>query len=149
MKHRILSLSLVSGLLLTACAQTPIDTTALTTSATGPATASAPVRGTPVVAGRPARVFVMVGFKENDCTPLTPALTVTTPPAKGAVSFKPNQTTMVQYSSSGKCTGQSMPGTGIYYTANAGTTGIDTFTVSASTGDGAPVTKTFQVRVVQ
>ena len=74
---------------------------------------------------------------------------MTTPPTKGAVSFKPNQTTMVQYSTSGKCTGQSMPGTGIYYTANAGTTGVDTFTVSASTGDGAPVTKTFQVRVVQ
>ena len=142
----------IGAILLSACAQSPapgINTTALTTSSTGNGAARAPVRGTPVVVGRPARVFIMVGFKEKDCSPIPPQVTVTTPPGKGAVSFMPNQTTLVQFSASGKCTGKSLPGTGIYYTARPGAKGVDQFTVTASIGNGAPSTKTFRIRIAE
>lgn len=152
MKYQILLPVVLAGFLAGACAQMPsmpINTTALTTSSTGGAEQqAAPVRGTPVVAGRPARVFIVTGFKEKDCAPLAPQLTVTSPPKMGNVSFKPNQSTTVQFSASGKCMGKVMPGTGIYYTARAGAVGVDTFTVSAATGSSEPATKTFQVRVV-
>lgn len=137
---------------LTACAQSTapgINTTALTTSSTANGAAGGPVRGTPVVPGRPARVFIMVGFKEKDCAPIAPQLSVTTPPAQGEVSFRPNQTTLVQFSASGKCNGKSVPGTGIYYTARAGAAGQDQFTVTATSGNGPPMTKTFRVRVAE
>lgn len=152
MKNGIFLSVACAAVILSACAQSTapgINTTALTTSSTGEAAAGALVRGTPVVAGRPARVFIMVGFKEKDCAPVVPQVTVSTPPAKGTVSFRPNQSTMVQFSASGKCTGKSLPGTGIYYTARPGTTGEDQFTVTASIGNGPPSTKTFRIRVAE
>lgn len=105
------------------------------------------VRRDPVVAGRRARVFVMAGF-DSDCRSLPePELAVTVPPAKGEVSFEPGQQTTIRTSASGACTGASVRGTGIYYTARPGETGQDTFTVSATTGREA-TDRTFTVHIV-
>ncbi len=138
-----------AALFVGACASGPAPLQTAAVPAGAAATAADPVRGTPVVPGRPARMYVMAGFKEADCAPLTPSLTVTTPPAKGEVSFRPNQMTTVMHSGSGKCTGGKLPGTGIYYTAKPGAQGVDTFTVTASTGSGTPSVRTFQVRIVE
>src|SRR5690606_21290814 len=75
------------------------------------------VRRDPVVAGRPARVFVMGGFGEG-CESLdAPTMKVLQQPAKGSVSFEPGQETTINSSASGTCIGQRVRGTGIYYTA--------------------------------
>ena len=141
--------AVVATVMVGACASAPpiLQTSAVPSpAATKP---EAPVRGTPVVTGRPARMYVMVGFKEADCAPLQPALAIVTPPTKGEVTFRPNQTTTVMHSVSGKCTGSRMPGTGIYYTARPGTSGPDSFTVSATTGSGPPSVRTYHVRIVE
>lgn len=105
------------------------------------------VRREPVVAGRRARVFVMAGF-DSDCQSLPePELSVAIPPAKGDVSFEPGQRTSITTSATGTCTGASVTGTGIYYTARAGETGPDTFTVSAKAG-GETSERTFTVTIV-
>lgn len=106
------------------------------------------VRTSPVVAGRRARVFVMAGFGER-CESLdAPTITVARPPAKGSVSFEPGQETTVNTSASGTCIGQRVLGTGIYYTARAGETGPDTFTVEAELG-GSMTQRTFTVQIVE
>jgi len=89
------------------------------------------------------------GFREKDCSGLTPTLVVAQAPAKGEVNFKPNQNTMIRHSNSGKCIGTSLVGTGIYYTAKAGSYGDDTFSVTATTPDGSTATKTFNVKVME
>lgn len=93
-------------------------------------------------------MYVWAGFKESDCAPVAPQLGVSQSPAKGDVSFRPNETITVQHSASGKCIGQSMAGTGIYYTAKQGVTGDDAFTVTASTPSGQTITRTFNVTIV-
>ena len=139
---------------LSACAggpTAPLQTATLAAPATAaikPAGETAGVRGTPVVAERPARMYVMAGFKEADCSPVVPRLSLAKPPSKGQITFRPNQSTTIQHSGSGKCTGKILPGTGIYYTARKGAVGDDNFTVTASTGTDAPTTRTFQVRIV-
>ena len=146
--------AICTGLAVTACAQLqelPINTANLTTSSTGTTETTPPAaaRGTPVVVGKPSRLYVMVGFKEKDCAPVEPQISVTTPPGKGTVTLKPGEQAAVQFSTSGKCTGKVLPGTGIYYSANKGATGTDTFTVTASTGPGQSAVRSFNVRVVQ
>jgi hypothetical protein len=139
------SVVVLAGVVLGACAA---DSTSLLT--TGSINASAPehpTRSMPTVAGRPARVFVMVGFKQSDCAAIAPDIKVTRAPTKGAVTFQPNQMTTVQFSQTGKCMGMKLPGTGIYYTARAGETGNDNFTVEATTPSGEVVSRTFHVRV--
>lgn len=122
----------------------PIQTSAV---ATPPVTE--PVRGTPIVPGRPARLYVMAGFREADCGPLTPEIKVTVPPAKGEVSLRPNQGTTIQHSASGRCLGRQITGTGIYYTATKGQTGADRFTITATPPNGSPVTRIFNVTIVE
>lgn len=106
------------------------------------------VRHNPVVAGRRARVFVMAGFGERCESLPSPTITVTQPPAKGSVSFETGQETVVNTSASGACIGQRVLGTGIYYTARAGTTGADTFTIEAALG-GSMTQRTFTVEIVE
>ena len=107
-----------------------------------------PVRGTQVVAGRPARVFVMAGLGAN-CMPIAPVIRIERQPAKGTVAFRPGQDTTIQASRNGSCIGQRIAGTGIYYTANAGQTGADTFTVVATMGADEPVTQAFSVQIAE
>jgi len=105
------------------------------------------VRRSPVVAGRPARVFVMAGFGAQCESLPAPAVTVTAPPSKGAVSFTPGQETTVTTSASGTCLGRRVTGTGIYYTARADESGPDRFTVRAVSGPDV-TERTFQVEIV-
>ena len=111
--------------------------------------AGAATRSTPVVPGRPARVFIFAGFGKN-CEPVAaPQITIIAPPAKGDVSFVPGQETTIQYSVQGTCIGRKTQGTGVYYTARAGQTGTDTFSVSAKLDGGETATRTFEVRIAE
>lgn len=108
---------------------------------------SAVERTTPVVPGRPARVFIFAGIGDN-CEPVAlPVITITEPPAKGDVALVPGQQTTIQYSVQGTCRGQKTTGTGIYYTARAGQMGTDRFTVSAKLPNKEPATRTFDVKI--
>jgi hypothetical protein len=153
----IIAAVLVAGFAVVGCSTTPTLTmpslsgpaSGFTTGALPKAKVDAPVRGTPVIAERAARVFVWAGFKEKDCSLVPATVTIAKQPGKGAVSFRANQTTTVQYSQSGKCIGQRMQGTGVYYTASKGTEGVDTFSVTATTPTGQTMSRSFQVRIVE
>jgi hypothetical protein len=112
-------------------------------------TADAAVRSTPVVPGRPARVFIFAGFGKQ-CEPVgAPQITITAPPAKGEVSFVPGQETTIQYSAQGTCIGQKTQGTGVYYTARAGQQGTDRFAIAAKLATGETATRSFEVRIAE
>jgi hypothetical protein len=113
------------------------------------ATVDAAVRATPVVAGRPARVFIFAGFGRRCETVAAPQITVTEPPTKGEVSFVPGQETTIQQSAQGTCIGQKTKGTGIYYTARAGQQGVDRFSVAAKLASGETALRTFEVRIAE
>ena len=126
------------------------DTTSIglpTGSIDAPAAEADTIRGTLAVPGRPARVYVMAGLNADCSSTGTPGIDITVQPTKGAVSFHPRQATTIQFSKSGNCIGQRALGTGIYYTARAGETGTDTFSILARTGSDAPVAQTFQVKI--
>jgi hypothetical protein len=108
-------------------------------------TPSAEARGTRVKSGEANRVFVMSGFKSDCSFAGHPDLQLDTRPSKGQVSFKQGDAAHIQYSLSGNCVGQSVEGTGIYYTPVAGQTGTDTFTVTGRIGSNEPATRTFHV----
>ncbi len=110
---------------------------------------TSPKRATPVVAGRPARMYIWAGFNEKDCRVLTPKITLAQKPTKGEVSFRPNQMTTIRHSNSGKCIGKRLPGTGIYYTARKEQKGADHFSVIATTSSAHAVTRSFQVQIVE
>jgi len=94
-------------------------------------------------------MYIWAGFSEKDCRVVTPKFAVTQAPAKGTVSFRPNQPTKIQHSGSGKCLGTKLPGTGIYYTAGKGQSGSDQFSITATTPSGQTATKSFQVEIVE
>ena len=103
----------------------------------------------PVRTGKPTRMYVWAGFKEKDCSPVQPQMSLSATPTKGDVSYRPNEAVTVQHSASGKCVGQRVSGTAIYYTPKAGTDGHDRFTVTAATPNGSTVSRTFNVDIVQ
>jgi len=118
-------------------------------SSTALPTADAATRASPVVVGRPARMFVFAGVGAR-CESLSPPeITVTVPPAKGELSFKPGQPTLIATSTKSTCAGRDALGTGMYYNARAGGDGIDRFTVSARLATGETVTRDFEVRIEQ
>ena len=113
----------------------------------GAPTVDAAVRSTPVVPGRRARVFIFAGFGTK-CEPVAaPKITITTPPAKGDITFVPGQETTIQSSAQGTCIGQKTQGTGVYYTARAGQKGTDRFSLSAKLGTGETADRSFEVRI--
>ena len=123
------------------------DQAALQPDAGQQPTTGAATRSSPVVVGRPARVFVFAGVGKN-CEPVAaPAIVITSPPAKGDVSFKPGQQTTIAASAQGTCTGKTSTGTGIYYTARAGSNGTDRFSVQATLASGEISLRTFEVRI--
>jgi hypothetical protein len=114
-----------------------------------PPTEDVATRQAPVVPGRPARVFVMAGFGKN-CEPLgAPDIAITEPPEKGDVSFVAGQETTIQFAAGGTCAGKQAKGTGIYYTARAGTSGKDRFSVTAKLQSGETATRAFEVTIVE
>ncbi len=151
MSRAAASLTLIA-VALTACSspgpESPAAGTQPANSEAAPATDAA-TRASPVVAGRPARVFVMAGV-DQACKPLpAPQITITQPPAKGDVTFKPGQETTLAATAQGTCVGQKSIGTGIYYTARAGSTGTDRFMIEAKLASGEVATRTFEVRIEQ
>lgn len=114
-----------------------------------PVTQDAATRKEPVVAGRPARVFVFAGLGDA-CEPLpSPEVTILQQPSKGALSLVANQETAVRTSAQGTCIGRSAKGTAVYYTARDGSEGTDRFAVSAKLGSGETITRTFEVTIAQ
>lgn len=146
--------SVVLGLAASGCSTMPGggDLTSLLPASSPVTTGSVPKtaekRGLPVVKGRAARMYVWAAFLEKDCSPVDANITISKAPTKGTVSFRDKQPTLVQHSLSGKCVGQTIEGKGVYYTANKGADGDDTFEVTATSPSGTPVTKTFNVRIV-
>ena len=110
-------------------------------------TQDAATRSTPVVTNRPARVFVFAGVGKK-CEPIAePQITITAAPAKGDIKLQPGQETAIQSSAQGTCIGAKAKGTGVYYTARAGATGTDRFTISAKLASGETSTRTFEVGI--
>lgn len=142
--------AVLAVLLLGACSgQTPQEGgTALSTAAQSESpTQDAATRTTPLVPGRPGRVFVFAGVGDN-CEPLpAPQITVDPSPQKGEITFKPGQTTTIASSKTGKCIGSTASGTGVYYTAREGTSGTDTFALTARMATGETLTRTFSVTI--
>lgn len=112
-------------------------------------TADAAVRNTPVVTGRPARVFVFAGLGDKCETLPAPQVTVTHAPAKGDISFVPGQETTIAASAQGTCTGKKASGTGVYYTARSGQQGTDRFSVTARLASGEATTRNFEVHIAE
>lgn len=84
------------------------------------------------------------------CEPLAaPQIAITHAPAKGDVSFVPNQETTIQSSAQGTCAGQKTKGTGIYYTARAGETGSDRFAIAAKLASGETAERAFEVHIAE
>jgi hypothetical protein len=117
--------------------------------AAGVPTADAAVRSAPVVPGRAARVFIFAGFGDKCEAVAAPEITITSPPAKGEVTFVPGQETTIQHSAQGTCIGQKTKGTGIYYTARAGQQGTDRFSIAAKLATGETASRTFEVRIAE
>lgn len=106
-------------------------------------------RMTPIVAGRPARVFIFAGV-DDACHALpAPQVTVTRAPAKGEVLFRPGQETTLAASVGGRCIGSKATGTGIYYTARPGASGPDSFAVTATLSSGETMTRDFTIEIAE
>lgn len=151
MKHIAVLMSLV--LPLAACS-TDGAGTGPATSATGATGTEAPTqdaatRSTPVVVGRPARVFIFASFGKNCEAIAAPQITVTGAPTKGELNMTPGQETTIQYSMSGNCIGQKASGTGVYYIARAGASGTDRFTLQATLASGEVVSRNFELHIVE
>lgn len=107
------------------------------------------VRSLSMVPGRAGRVFIFAGV-DGACQPLAePQLSVARAPAKGDISFRQGQTTRIAASAGGTCLGVSAPGTGVYYTARAGTSGADSFSVTARLASGETMTRDFSVQIAE
>lgn len=109
----------------------------------------AATRRNPVVAGRASRVFIMAGVGPNCETLGDPQISITEQPKKGSVSLKPGQFTTIEASASGTCIGQKAMGTGIYYTARAGETGKDAFTIEARLATGETARRAFDIDITE
>jgi hypothetical protein len=143
-------IAVIPVLFLTGCGgSTPIVGLGVPVPQIPPATTDAATRSTPVVAGRPARVFVFAGFGARCETIDPPEVTVTAPPAKGELTFKPGQPMIIATSAKGTCAGRDAFGTGMYYNARAGSEGVDRFTVTARLASGETITRDFEVRIEQ
>lgn len=145
MKLRILVMALLA--LLAACGS---DGAGGPQGEAGPApTMDAATRAQHVVAGRPARVFVFAGVGKN-CEPIPePEITIDAPPAKGDISLQKGQDTTIMSSAKGTCIGAKARGTGVYYTARAGSSGADRFSVTAALAGGERSTRHFEVMVAE
>jgi hypothetical protein len=110
-------------------------------------TNDAATRTTPVVAGRPARVFVFAGWDAACAAIAAPQVTVTKPPSQGEITFRPGQQTTIAASAGGTCAGKTIAGTGVYYTARAGAAGTDRFAVEARLASGETNRRVFEVTI--
>ena len=92
-------------------------------------------------------MFIFAGV-DKDCAQLpAPELKVTKAAAKGDVTFTPGQDTNIAASAANNCLGAKAKGTGVYYTARPGTSGPDTFSVTAKLASGETMTRDFAVNI--
>ena len=112
-------------------------------------TQDAATRSEPVVAGRPARVFIFAGLGKSCEAVPPPQVVIVQQPSKGALSLVQNQETTIRTSAEGTCIGHTAKGTAVYFTAREGADGKDRFAVSAKLSGGEEVTRTFEVTIVQ
>jgi hypothetical protein len=110
-------------------------------------TNDAATRTTPVVAGRPARVFVFAGWDAGCAALAAPQVTVTDQPSQGEITFRPGQQTTIAASAGGTCAGRTVAGTGVYYTARPGAAGTDRFAVEARLASGETNRRVFEVTI--
>ncbi len=136
----------LTAVLLAACTSAPAPV--LPTPADLP-TQDAATRTMPVVAGRPARVFVFAGWDGACASTAAPHVTVSAAPAQGEVSFRPGQQTSIAASAGGTCAGRMVTGTGVYYTARAGASGTDRFAVEARLASGETSRRVFEVTIAE
>ena len=111
--------------------------------------ASSGVRTSPVVPGRPGRVFVFAAVDAKCAALPAPDLKIAKAPEKGDITFKPGQDTDIAASAANTCLGAKAKGTGVYYTARPGTSGPDTFSVTAKMPSGEAMTRDFSVNISQ
>lgn len=105
--------------------------------------------GTRIAPGGTTRVFVMAGF-DRECRPVgLPTVTIDNQPAKGSVTLKQGEQTLVQYSLSGRCVGTPVTGVGIYYTAKSDGDGVDAFSVTARLPGGETASRQFRMRIAE
>lgn len=142
------------ALMLAACSAQPPSTDAAgqASALSPPASATAvkqdaATRTQPVVPGRPGRVFIFAGVGDKCEQLAAPQITIAQAPQKGEITFKPGQTTAIAASKSGKCIGTQASGTGVYYTAREGSSGTDTFALTARMATGETMTRTFSVTI--
>ncbi|HRY06477.1 MAG TPA: hypothetical protein P5114_05110 [Hyphomicrobiaceae bacterium] len=128
---------------------TVANTTAINDAVARAGVPAPSVRTSAIVPGRAARVFIFAGVDQNCASLPEPELTVTKPPAKGDILFRPGQTTKLAATASGTCIGTKAVGTGVYYTARAGTSGADTFTVTARLASGETMSRDFPVQIAE
>lgn len=128
-------------------AAAPPAATAAAASPPPAATAPPGTRSSPVVPGRPGRVFIFAGVDKACASLPLPVLTVVKPPSKGDVSFASGQETTIAASAQGTCIGSKAKGTGVYYTARAGMSGADSFTLTARLATGETMTRQFSVMI--
>lgn len=148
MRERVIGMAL-AGVLLAGCSaqgpQIPGEATSLGSAVTP--TQDAATRTEPVVPGRPGRVFIFAGLGEN-CEQLPmPQITVDEAPSQGVITYRSGQTTTIAASKTGKCIGKTATGTGVYYTAREGSSGSDTFALTARLISGETMTRTFTVTI--
>jgi len=136
-------------LLLAACGGTAPTGGVPSAPAAGAPTRDAATRSAPVVAGRPARVFVFAGWDAACAATAAPDITVTQPPAQGEITFRAGQETTIAASASGTCAGRTVTGTGVYYTARAGASGTDQFALEARLASGETAARAFEVTIVE
>lgn len=110
-------------------------------------TQDAATRTTPVVPGRPARVFVFAGWNAACAAVAAPQVTVIRSPSQGDITFRPGQNTTIAASAGGTCAGRTVPGTGVYYTARANASGTDRFIVEARLASGETNRRVFEVTI--
>ena len=102
---------------------------------------------TRVSPGASTRVWIMAAF-DDTCQPIAaPRIEIITKPAKGTIALREGQATTVKSSHSGTCIGARVTGTGIYYTANAGAEGPDTFAIEARLATGEVASHSFQMLI--
>lgn len=138
--------SALAGLLLAACSSAPAP---VAVPPSDLPTQDAATRTMPVVAGRPARVFVFAGWDAACASTAAPQVTVATAPVQGEVSFRPGQSTSIAASAGGTCAGRTVTGTGVYYTARAGAKGTDRFAVEAKLASGETNRRVFEVTIAE
>ena len=104
---------------------------------------------TRVSAGASTRVWIMAAWDDTCKLLPAPRIEIVAKPAKGTITFREGQSTIIKSSRAGTCLGTRVTGTGVYYTANAGAEGSDTFAIEARLPTGEVTARTFRMTIAE